>query len=594
MLLRKVVFGLFILLLCHVNPLIAQEARFMSIPSIANNDSVLIGKNQVVLIDVLNNDSDPDGDINLNTIQVVGTPQIGIFSIINNKIQYTPSTNICGFDSIKYRLQDANLELSNIATIYIEITCFNLAPITFDDNLVINEDQTDSINAFDNDRFTDGPNINMSISSLPQNGTASITKEGMLTYTPNLNFDGKDTLQYSFCDDDPTNPLCDTAYVYIHINPINDAPIAINDTLFIYVLKSANINLGLNDTSIDGPVMNYQLLQSPNLGSSLVQATGICSYTANASTGKDSLLYQVCDVASPGLCDSAWLYIFINPVFEKPRTNNDTLRVRKNSSNAINILINDILPNGLNADSVFFTELGSIISGVFNYNDSIINFTPALDYIGTYILPYFVKDPLDSISNISYIVLYVNELPSSINLCELQTISNQTLSINLFQFASANIVPVDKRRLSIVRSPNNGTLSAYNFITERINYIPDNGFIGKDSFEFKIYDNIGFESEPILVCIDVADDIPVKAVSVISLNGDGINDYLTFENIDDYPNNEVIVFDRYWNEVFHTSGYSSSNYWDAGNVNSGTYFYVTTIRLNGVEKIIKGYINIIK
>lgn len=594
MLFRKVVFGLFFFLFFNYsNKVVAQGTKMLRIPPIATNDSVLIGKNQLILIDVLSNDSDPDGDISTATIQVVGTPQIGIFSIINKNIQYTPSTNICGFDSIKYRLLDANLELSNIATIYIEITCFNLAPIAIDDNLVIEEDETDSIDVFDNDRFTDGPNINMSISLVPKNGTASISKEGMLQYTPNLNFDGKDTLQYSFCDDDPTNPLCDTAFVYINVNPINDAPLAINDTLLIYVLTNSTINLSLNDTSIDGPQMNYQLLQNPSLGSSNIQANGICTYNANALTGKDSLLYVVCDMASPSLCDSAWLYIFISPVYDKPLTKNDTLRVRKNSNNAINILINDVFPNGLNADSVFISELPSI-SGNFNYNDSIINFTPALNFIGTYTLPYFVKDHIDSISNISYIIIFVNELPNSANLCELQSISNQPLSINPFQFANSNIVPLDKRRLTIVRSPNNGNLSAYNYLSEKINYIPENGFIGKDSFEFIIYDNIGFPSEPILVCIDVADDIPVKAIPVISLNGDGINDYLTFEKIDDYPDNEVIVFDRFWNEVYHTTSYSSSNFWDANNVGTGTYFYVTTIRLNGVEKIIKGYINIIK
>ncbi len=592
MLPRKIVLGLFICFLCLVNTLYAQSIKSSITPPIAVNDSVLIGKNQIILIDVLGNDTDPDGDISTSTIQVLGTPQIGIFSIINNKIQYTPSTNICGFDSIKYRLQDVNLELSNIATIYIEITCFNLAPIAIDDNLVIDEDETDSIDVFDNDRFTDGPNINISISRIPKNGTASISKEGMLHYIPNLNFDGKDTVQYSFCDDDPTNPLCDTAFVYINVNPINDAPLAINDTLFIYVLTNSTINLSLNDTSIDGPLMNYQLLQSPRLGSSNIQANGICTYTANASIGKDSLLYEVCDIASPSLCDSAWLYVFINPVFENPSIKNDTLRVRKNSNNALNILINDLLPNGLNADSVFITFVPN--SGTFNYTDSVLNYTPALDFIGTLSLPYFVKDLIDSISNISYIIIFVNELPISANLCELQSISNQTLSINPFQFANSNIVPLDKRRLTIVRSPNNGNLSAYNYITEKINYTPENGFIGKDSFEFVIYDNIGFPSEPILVCIDVTVDIPVKAIPVVSINGDGINDYLTFEKIDDYPDNVVIVFDRFWNEVYHTTSYSSSNFWDANNVGIGTYFYVTTIRLNGVEKIIKGYINIIK
>ncbi len=593
MLQNKVAPGLFLILL-FLFPLInqAQHTRILSVPPIANNDSVLIGKNQVILIDVLKNDSDADDDVKNSTIQVVATPQLGIFSVLNNKIQYTPSTNVCGFDSIKYRLKDVNNELSNIATIYIEVTCFNLAPVAVNDQLTMLEDQTDSIDIFDNDRFTDGPDLNLTILNPPKHGIASINNSVMLYYTPNINFEGLDTLTYIFCDNDPTLSLCDTAFVFIQVNPINDPPEALNDTLYVYQLKSNTINLSSNDLSIDGPQMNYQMIVGPSFGIANIQSNGICNYTANNIVGSDSIQYEVCDLASPSLCDTAWLRINILPVFEKPIIKSDTLRVIKNSSNAINILINDQFPNGINSDSVFITFVSNI--GIFNYNDSILNFSPNIDYVGTNTLIYYVKDLIDSTSNIAYITIYVNDIPVSNDLCELQCISNQSLSINPFSKAIAFNTPIDKSSIYIIKNSTNGTLTNYNPITESLNYVPNNGFVGKDSFQYVIYDNLGFASNPILVCIDVVNDIPVTAIPVISSNGDGINDYLTFEKIDDYPDNEVVVFDRYWNEVFRTKTYSSINFWDASNVNTGTYFYVTTIRLNGVEKIIKGYVNIIK
>jgi gliding motility-associated-like protein len=77
----------------------------------------------------------------------------------------------------------------------------------------------------------------------------------------------------------------------------------------------------------------------------------------------------------------------------------------------------------------------------------------------------------------------------------------------------------------------------------------------------------------------VFDDFtPVKIASLMSPNGDGVNDTWIINNIDAYPNNEVKVFDGNGRIVFQKKGYTNGSGWD-GTLNGsvlaeGYYFYI--------------------
>lgn len=580
-----------IMLFFSIDRSIAQTHHF-KIPPIAVNDSILIGKNQTIDIDVLKNDTDPDGNINLSNIQITSSAQLGLVNVLNKKIQYTPGTNVCGFDSIKYRLTDNNSELSNIATVYIEITCFNIAPIAKDDQLTIDEDELDSIDIFDNDKYTDGPGIEFNIVTTSKHGNASISSEGILRYVSSKNYHGLDTVYYSFCDLDPSGSLCDTAMVSITVNPIDDPPIALNDSFKIYINKNISANISLNDTSIDGTSLNYRLITQANKGTLSLNNQGLVNYQASSIIGLDSAKVEVCNLVSISLCDTSWIYITILPVFEKPIAKNDTLRIPKNSSKSMNILRNDILPNPINTSNVFFNQIPN--TGTFNYTDSIISYTPLSNFTGTFTVKYYIKDNLDSISNTGNIIIMINEPPISSDICLLKTVVNQSLLINPFQNAINGTALINFNNIIISDIPKNGILESYNKISRSIKYIPNENFVGLDSIKFRLIDNDNFESEEIKICIEILNEIPVKTNGTISPNGDGINEHLTFEFIDDYPDNEVIIFDRYWNEVFRTKNYSSTNFWDALNVATGTYYYIVNINVSESKKTLKGFITVLK
>lgn len=78
-------------------------------------------------------------------------------------------------------------------------------------------------------------------------------------------------------------------------------------------------------------------------------------------------------------------------------------------------------------------------------------------------------------------------------------------------------------------------------------------------------------------------------------NGDGINDYLKFNGIENSDENELIIFNRWGTEVFRVKNYSNDMGWDGKNNNGNdlpedTYYYVLTVIDDGISQTHKGFI----
>jgi putative cell wall-binding protein len=74
---------------------------------VANDDNASTGEETAVDIDVLGNDTDPDGNINPNTLQVISAPTDGSAQVLgNDKIRYTPDTDFNGADIFTYQICD--------------------------------------------------------------------------------------------------------------------------------------------------------------------------------------------------------------------------------------------------------------------------------------------------------------------------------------------------------------------------------------------------------------------------------------------------------------------------------------------------------
>jgi gliding motility-associated-like protein len=73
----------------------------------------------------------------------------------------------------------------------------------------------------------------------------------------------------------------------------------------------------------------------------------------------------------------------------------------------------------------------------------------------------------------------------------------------------------------------------------------------------------------------------VRIPNAFSPNGDGLDDTWEIDRIAEYPNSRVIIFNRWGNKLFETTGYRRGNEWD-GTIKGqpaplGTYYYVITL-----------------
>lgn len=82
--------------------------------------------------------------------------------------------------------------------------------------------------------------------------------------------------------------------------------------------------------------------------------------------------------------------------------------------------------------------------------------------------------------------------------------------------------------------------------------------------------------------------------NLFSPNGDGVNDTWYVQNIQDYPGNEVHIYNIYGNEVFSTKGYANDwkGTYNGADLPDGTYYFV--LKLSPSEPAIKGSVDILR
>ncbi|MEZ5057679.1 MAG: gliding motility-associated C-terminal domain-containing protein [Saprospiraceae bacterium] len=124
-----------------------------------------------------------------------------------------------------------------------------------------------------------------------------------------------------------------------------------------------------------------------------------------------------------------------------------------------------------------------------------------------------------------------------------------------------------------------------------LNYNPNPGFLGTDKFCIDICDDEG-NCQQIIITVDVSER-KLIIYTAISPNEDGVNDYLYIENIEFFPDNTVIIFNRWGNKVYEKTGYTNDLPWH-GTFNNdalpdGTYYYIIE---DGEGEVFKGYLQI--
>ncbi|MFM8912595.1 MAG: HYR domain-containing protein, partial [Flammeovirgaceae bacterium] len=131
-------------------------------------------------------------------------------------------------------------------------------------------------------------------------------------------------------------------------------------------------------------------------------------------------------------------------------------------------------------------------------------------------------------------------------------------------------------------------------------FVPGSRFpIGKTKVRYSAEDALGTKAECVFEISVLLRDLDIRVSKLITPEGDGINDTWEIFDIDQYPDNEVMVFDRWGSRVFQTQGYNkNTNVWDgtrAGNpIPTGTYFYSIRIKFGDRNGRQEGFIELVR
>ncbi|MGF1523393.1 MAG: Ig-like domain-containing protein [Leptolyngbyaceae cyanobacterium] len=351
---------------------------------IANDDAASTGEGVTVEINALANDTDVDGDA--LSIDEVGVPVNGNVSVEGDSIFYTPNNGFTGTDTFSYTIADGN---GGTSTANVTVTVSgdpNAAPVAIDDAFSTDEDTVLSGDVSTNDSDADGDNLAFALVSEAADGAVSVNADGTFSYTPNADFNGSDSFVYEVTD----GQLAATATATITVAPINDAPVAANDTANTVVDTPVTIDVLDNDADVDGDVLSAAPGAAAN-GTVTLNEDGTVSYTPNAGfSGTDSFTYVVSDGE---LTDEATVTVTVNtlpPDNEPPVAVDDSFTTFVDTPVEGNVAGNDSDPDG---DALTFSLLTDAGNGAVSFNtDGSFSYTPAAGFEGSDSFTYEVSD----------------------------------------------------------------------------------------------------------------------------------------------------------------------------------------------------------
>ncbi len=274
-------------------------------PPVAEDDAESTPEDTPVTIDVADNDSDVDGNLDPTTVTILSGPDNGTATVnpTTGAVTYTPNPDYTGTDTITYQICDTSpTPLCDTATATIAVNALNDPPVANSDAVSTPEDTPITIDVADNDTDPDG-NLDpttVTIITPPTNGTVSVDPvTGAITYTPNPNYSGPDTFTYQICDTTSPTPMCDTATVEVAVEPVNDPPVLVGPESVTVALGGTPNPLQI----VDPEGHDYAVtIIAGSLPAGLTLAADGTFAGKTTTPGTYTVTYRACDDQSPPAC----------------------------------------------------------------------------------------------------------------------------------------------------------------------------------------------------------------------------------------------------------------------------------------------------
>ncbi|HCH4139750.1 TPA: tandem-95 repeat protein [Vibrio parahaemolyticus] len=207
-------------------------------------------------------------------------------------------------------IDDEDLVVSGSAN--LDILPINDAPNAENDVITTEEDTAVTIDVLVNDSDVEGDVLSIQSASVPsEQGSVDIV-DGKLVFTPAENFNGEATITYIVTDGD----LTDEAKVTVTVTPVNDSPVAVDDTTSIQEDTAVTIDVLTNDTDVDGDKLSIESASVPKEQGTVEVVDGKLVFTpAENFNGDAEITYTVTDGQ---LTDEAKVTVTVNPVNDAP------------------------------------------------------------------------------------------------------------------------------------------------------------------------------------------------------------------------------------------------------------------------------------
>ncbi|MGI0013074.1 MAG: Ig-like domain-containing protein, partial [Nitrososphaera sp.] len=393
-------------------------------PPVAVADSATTPEDNQRNINVIRNDSDPDGTLDITTVQVILPPSNGRTSVnpATGVITYTPNANFFGTNTFRYTVKDNDGTTSNEAIVTVRVTAADDPPVALNDSVTTREDTPVNIQVAANDTSLDGriDVTTVTIVTPPGHGTTSVnTSTGIVTYRPNINFIGVDTFRYSVRSDNGLTS--NEATVAVRVTAVNDPPVARADSVTTSEDTPINIRVTVNDTDSDGTinVTTVTVVAPPSNGTTSVNSTtGVITYMPKANFfGTDNFKYTV-KSTDGDTSNEATVRVTMTAVNDPPLAVNDTVATKLDEALTFNITANDFdidIDGSIDQTTVLIVD--AVTRGTLSVNPStgVATYNPNSGFLGTDRFSYMVNDNENTTSNVATVLIRVNIPPVAAN-----------------------------------------------------------------------------------------------------------------------------------------------------------------------------------
>lgn len=458
---------------------------------VANPTSIHVGLNTTFLGGLSGSDADGDS-LTFSTGSIAAQHgSVGISS--NGNFSYTPNTGYTGSDSFSFKVNDGTANSADaLVSVQVGGTTNHppvAAPVTIND-VPGNAPFNGTLQASD----ADGDVLTFSAGSTqPAHGTVNINSNGSFTYTPNNGFVGTDS--FSFKVNDGTVNSAD-ALVTLHIGGASNTP-PVATPVSINVGLNTTFSGGLSGTDADGDPLTFSAGSTTAAhGTVNITSNGSFTYTPNTNyTGSDSFSFKVND----GTANSAdaLVSVQVGTASNTPPVANPT---------SINVAFNTTFVGGLSGSDVdgdlltFSAGSTAAAHGVVNINaNGTFTYTPNSGYSGSDSFSFKVNDGTTNSTD----ALVSVQVGTSTNTPPVAHPIGITVSMNTTFAGGLTGSDADGDPLTFLAgntAPSHGTVHINT--NGSFTYTPNTGYVGSDSFSFKVDDGT-VSSSNALVSIQV-------------------------------------------------------------------------------------------